>query len=227
MNDSAPAEKAASRQPELSLSFGLHRLGLVTLAQPWLAALVIAALALVAGFGLNRLKVDDSLSELFRTATPEFRQFEQVDKRFPSTEYDVLVVIEGKDLLQKPQIEAVRRALIDLQLADGVTGVVSMLSARGKPDVTGYPPPIVPDELPDGDAYDAIIKQLRSNEIVNGKFLSDDGTLAMAVLALDRAVIAEQGAKAIIGGIDAGLRKELGPVGLVVQMTGEIGRAHV
>ena len=219
MTDITPAETAHS-QHELNLGFGLHRLGLATLAYPWIAALVFVALAVIAGFGLERLKVDDSLSELFRTATPEFRRFEEVDKRFPSTEYDVLVVVEGQDLLKKPQIEALRRALIDLQLADGVTGVVSMLSARGKPDAIGYAPPIMPDDLPDGAAYDDLIKQLRSNEIVQGKFLSEDGTLGMGVLALDRATVAEQGNSAIIGGITKLLQKELVPVGLKVQLTG-------
>jgi uncharacterized protein len=207
-------------QPELSFSFGLHKLGYATLSHPWIAAALILAMAIFAAFGLGRLKVDDSLSELFRTNTPDFKRYELVDKRFPSTEYDVLVVVEGKDLLKKPQIEALRRALIDLQLADGVTGVVSMLSARGKPDASGYPPPIMPDDLPDGPAYDDLIKQLRTNEIVSGKFLSDDGTLAMAVLALDREAVGAEGNKAIIGGINELLRKELAPAGLKVQLTG-------
>ena len=219
MTEPIPAEKAHTH-PELSFSFGLHRLGFATLQRPWWAALTIVALAVIAAFGLGRLKVDDSLSELFRTNTADFRRYEEVDKRFPSTEYDVLVVVEGKDLLKKPQIEALRRALIDLQLADGVSGVVSMLSARGKPDATGYPPPIMPDDLPDGPEYDVLIQQLRSNEIVAGKFLSADGTLAMAVLALDRGVVADEGNSAVIGGINALLRKELEPAGLKVQLTG-------
>ena len=168
MNETSLAEKGRT-PPDLSFSFGLHKLGYATLARPLLATLIILALAVVAGFGLNRLKVDDSLSELFRTDTPDFRRYELVDKRFPSTEYDVLVVVEGKDLLKKPQIEALRRALVDLQLADGVSGVVSMLSARGKPDASGYPPPIMPDDLPDGTAYDGLIKQLRTNEIRCGQ----------------------------------------------------------
>ena len=232
MNDSAPVTgtpTSAPRPPEsssgvhheLSFSFGLHRLGFATLAHPWLAVLVIAALAVFAGFGLSQLKVDDSLSELFRTNTPDFKRYEQVDKRFPSSEYDVLVVIEGKDLLKRPQIEALRRAMIELQLADGVAGVVSMLSARGKPDTTGYAPPIVPDTLPEsGPDFDIVIRDLRANEIVSGKFLSDDGTLAMAVLALDREAIAEQGGQTIIAGITDSLRKELAPAGLGVQLTG-------
>jgi hypothetical protein len=33
---------------------------------------------------------------LFRSDTPEFKQYEAVTRRFPSSEFDVLVVVEGK-----------------------------------------------------------------------------------------------------------------------------------
>ena len=136
------------------LIFGLARLGLVPLESRLLSAAVIILATVLALAGLMRLRVDDSLSELFRTDTKEFHQYEEIDRRFPSSEYDVLVVVEGKDLLAKPQLEAFRNAVIDLQLTDGVDGLVSMLSARGKPDATGYAPPIVPDDLPDDpEAY--------------------------------------------------------------------------
>src|SRR5690606_3479514 len=106
-------------------------------------------------------------------------------------------------------------------LADGVDGVVSMLSARGEPDATGYAAPIVPDELPKDDAaYSAVIDKLKANEIVAGKFLSEDGELALAVVALDRQVVAELGARQVIGNINDILRAALEPVGLKSHLTG-------
>src|SRR5690606_17976010 len=96
----------------------------------------------------------------------------------------------------------------------------SMLSAREKLDATGYAPPVVPDEMPEGAAYDEMIKRLRSNEIVKGKFLSDDGTLALAVIALDRELVQERGAKAVIGGILEEAERGLQGTGLKVQLTG-------
>ncbi|MBX9587941.1 MAG: MMPL family transporter [Hyphomonadaceae bacterium] len=211
---------ATADAPRRSFAFGLERTGLVGLAWPRVTLVLIALVSILAAWGLSRLKVDDSLSELFRTDTEEFRRYEEIDRRFPSSEYDVLVVVEGKDLLKKPQIEAFRRAIIDLQLETGVDGIVSMLSARGKPDATGYAAPIVPDDLPDGPAYDAIIAALKANDIVAGKFLSDDGELALAVLALDRAAVRELGAKQIISTINEVLRKELSGVGLKSHLTG-------
>ncbi len=61
---------------------------------PLAVAVVAAGVASAAGFGVTRLKVDDSLSKLFRSNTPEFKQYEEVTQRFPSSEFDVLVVVE-------------------------------------------------------------------------------------------------------------------------------------
>jgi len=202
-------------------TFGLERIGLLALKVPRLTATLILVLSVLAVWGAARLKVDDSLSELFRTDTEEFRRYEEIDRRFPSSEYDVLVVVEGRDLLQRQQIETFRRAVIELQLADGVDGLVSMLSARGRPDASGYAPPIVPDDLPEEAAqYDAIIAALKENDIVKGKFLSADGQLALIVVALDRKAVEKEGAKAIIGGIRETVEKEVADAGLRVQLTG-------
>ena len=202
------------------LSFGIDKLGLLALKAPYVSAVLIALATALAVLGVMRLKVDDSLSELFRTNTEEFRRYEEIDKRFPSSEYDVLLVVEGRKLLTPEGIKAFSNATMELQLVDGVSGVVSMLSARGKPDQNGYSPPIVPDELPQGEAFDAMVAQLRSNDIVKGKFLSDDGELALAVLALDRAAVAEQSAKVVIGNIKEEAEKALAEAGLSAKLTG-------
>ncbi len=214
-------QENVGRHRTFLVTFGLDRLGLVTLGRPLLSAVLVLAVTALAIIGMLRLKVDDSLSELFRTDTPEFHQYEEIDRRFPSSEFDVLIVVEGPDLLKRPQLEAFRQMVVDLQLEDGINGLVSMLSARGKPDASGYAAPIVPDDIPEsGQAYDDIIKSLRQNEIVAGKFLSDDGTLAMVVVSLDRAAVQRSGLQAIVGGIRTSAEAALKDSGLSVKLTG-------
>jgi predicted RND superfamily exporter protein len=205
---------------------------LVALRAPLAVLALVGLITALAVLGLNRLKVDDSLSELFRNNSVEFRQYEEIDRRFPSSEYDVLIVVEGPKLLSREGLAAFRNVVLDLRLAEGVSDLVSMLSARGKPDPSGYPPPIVPDQLPDGEAFAAMIAELKSNEIVNGKFLSADGQLALMVLALDRQMVADRGARPIIANIQALVDGEFKAAGLKVQLTGapvmqlEIRNAH-
>src|SRR4029078_12357475 len=100
---------------------------------------------------------------------------------------------DAPDLQKSKRREACGGVTTDPQLVDGVSGLVSMLSARGKPDPTGYAAPLVPGELPaDGPAFDAMIGALNTNDIVKGKFLSDDGQLAMIIIALDRELVKEK-----------------------------------
>ena len=86
-------------------SFGLEKLGLLALKAPRFIAVLLAIATVAAGIGVSKLQVDNSLSELFRTNTEEFHRYEEIDRRFPSSEYDVLVVVEGHDLLKRAQLE--------------------------------------------------------------------------------------------------------------------------
>ena len=95
------ADQVARTRELPPIAFHLERIGLIPLRFPYVAMAILIALAVAAAFGVERLKVDDSLSQLFRTNTPEFKQYEEVTKRFPSSEYDGLVVVEGKSLLER------------------------------------------------------------------------------------------------------------------------------
>ena len=66
-----------------SIAFGLERIGLVAVQAPILSCIVLVALLIAAIFGIERIKIDDSLSQLFRSNSREYRQYEEVTKRFP------------------------------------------------------------------------------------------------------------------------------------------------
>jgi len=192
-----------------SIAFGIERIGLIPLAWPLAAALFTLVLSIAAAFGLPRIKVDDSLSQLFRSETPEFRQFEEVTRRFPSSEYDVLVVVEGKDLLERDSLEKLRDLVTDLQLVDGTRGIISLFSARQPPEGNRIPAPLFPEELPDGPEYDKLVERVMSNEIIRGKLLSEDGELALVVLPLDPSIVQTQGLAKTVGEIRKTVAEDL------------------
>ena len=182
---------------------------------------VLALLAITAGFGVARLKVDDSLSQLFRSDTPQFRQFEDVTRRFPSNEFDVLVVVTANDLLDRSPLEHLRGLVTDLQLVDGTTGIISLFSARQAPE-PGHtlPPALFPDPLPEGDAYQQLVDKVRSNDIIRGKLLSDDGHLALIVLSLDPKLAAAGETAKTIGEIRKTVRDDLDGTDLQGELSG-------
>jgi len=203
-----------------SLSFGIERLGLTCLRYPLVVAVIVAAITVMAGLGYSRLRVDDSLSELFRTDTPEFRDYETISKRFPSSEYDVLIVVSGDKLLERKSIQALRELIINLQFVDGMAGEVSLFSAREAPEPGKVPGPVFPAKLPTGADYAKLIDQVRNNEIIKGKLLSDDGTLTLILLALDRQVVEEKGLNSVVQQIHDTAAEELKGTDLKMQLSG-------
>ncbi|SFK19340.1 hypothetical protein SAMN05444581_103166 [Methylocapsa palsarum] len=183
-------------------------------------ALLTLALVIVAGFGFARLKVDDSLSQLFRSNSREFKQYEDVTRRFPSSEFDVLIVVEGKQLLARESLERLRDLVTDLQLIDGTRGIISIFSARRPPENGGTPAPLFPGELPEGAAYSDLIKQVMENKIIRGKLLSEDGQLTLIVLALDQTVTEGRGLRDVIGEIRRTVADALGAPGVTAALSG-------
>jgi predicted RND superfamily exporter protein len=202
------------------LAYGLERMGLIPLRAPWASAIILALFCVLAVFGVERLKVDDSLSQLFRSDTKEYRQYEEVTRRFPSTEFDVLVVIEGKNLMARESVEKLRDLVTDLQLIDSVRGLISLFSARQPPEEGKLPAPVFPEELPTGAAYDALVQRVLNNEIIRGKLLSEDGTLALIVMALDPAIVSGKGLNTTIAEIRKTMADDLAGAGLVAQLSG-------
>jgi predicted RND superfamily exporter protein len=203
-----------------NLAYGVERIGLIPLRAPIISAIVLVLLCIGATFGVERLKVDDSLSQLFRSETPEFRQFEEVTRRFPSAEFDVLVVVEGKTLLQRESVEKLRDLVTDLQLIDSVRGLISLFSARQPPEQGKLPAPLFPEELPTGAEYDALVQRVLHNEIIRGKLLSEDGSLALIVLALDPKIVGGKGLNTTVGEIRKTMQEDLAGTGLTAQLSG-------
>jgi predicted RND superfamily exporter protein len=185
-----------------------------------MVGLATIVLLIAAVFGLARIKVDDSLSQLFRSDTPEFKTFEDVTRRFPSNEFDVLIVVEGKNLLERASIEKLRDLVTDLQLIEGTRGIISLFSARQPPQGDELPAPLFPDKLPEGAEYDQLVQRVMNNEIIRGKLLSEDGELTLIVLALDPDVVASSRLRDVVGEIQKTIDDDLAGTGLTARLSG-------
>ncbi|MEA2934703.1 MAG: uncharacterized protein QOD74_1349, partial [Variibacter sp.] len=206
---------------DFNLALGLERIGLIPLRAPIVTVLILIALCIGAGFGVHRLKVDDSLSQLFRSESAEFKQFEEITRRFPSSEFDVLLVVEGPTLLERSSLEKLRSLVTDLQLVDGTRGLISLFSARQPPEEgSAIPAALFPEELPQGEEYKKLVQRVLTNEIIRGKLLSDDGSLALVVIALDPEIVQTNGLARVVGEIRESMNENLSGTGLVSQLSG-------
>ena len=208
------------QRPTASIAFGLERIGLIAVQAPILSCIVLLGLIVAALFGIERIKIDDSLSQLFRSNSKEYQQYEAETKRFPAVEFDVLVVVEGKTLLKRENLEKLRDLVTDLQLVDGTRGLISLFSARQAPAPGRLPAALFPSELPQGADYDKFIETVKSNEIIRGKLLSEDGTLALIVLSLEPEVVASNRLAKTVGDIRKSMAEDLQGSGLNAELSG-------
>src|SRR6202163_1633731 len=207
-------------RPGASIAFGLERLGVIAVNAPILSCLILVGLGIAALFGIDPIKIDDSLSQLFRSNSKEYRQYEAETKRFPAVEFDVLVVVEGKTLLKRENLEKLRDLVTDLQLVEGTRGIISLFSGRSAPAPGKLPAALFPSELPEGADYDKFIETVKTNEIIRGKLLSEDGTLALIVLSLEPDVVASNKLSKTIGDIRKLMAEDLSGSRLSAELSG-------
>src|SRR6195952_2334803 len=219
-SDSEVHVEKLEKRPTDSIAFGLERLGLIAVKAPILSCIILVVLIIGAVFGIERIKIDDSLSQLFRSNSKEYKQYEAETKRFPAVEFDVLVVVEGKTLLARENLEKVRDLVTDLQLVEGTRGLISLFSARQAPAPGKLPAALFPEPLPQGPDYDKFIETVKANEIIRGKLLSEDGTLALVVLSLEPEVVASNKLSTTVGDIRKLMTTDLAGSDLKAELSG-------
>ncbi len=112
----------------------------------------------------------------------------------PATEYDVLVGGRGQDAAAPRQSgKAARPGHRSATRRRHARSDLAVLGAQAAGERARFPAALFPADLPEGRAFDALISRVQSNEIIRGKLLSEDGTLALVVLALDPVDCRQQG----------------------------------
>src|SRR5262249_47573319 len=92
---------------------------------------------------------------------------------------------------------------------------------RQPPEASGQiPPPLFPEELPEGAEYDQLVARILGNEIIRGKLISEDGELTLIVLALDPAVIERKSLNAIVAEIRKTMSEDLAGSDLKAELSG-------
>lgn len=195
---------------------------LAAIAPGWTILLILAVTA-VMGAGAMSVKSDDALASLLRSSTPDYEDYATFKRIFPANEYDVHIVISGKDLLSRRNLDTMRELQLELQLMESVASVTSMFSMREPPDEAGNPPPLFPETLPKGEALSTLKEKVKAHPLVKGRFLAtapagDD--LALLVVNLQRDYIAAHTLVTAVRGIESAAQAFLAQSKLSAGVTG-------
>ncbi len=167
----------------------MDRLGDLLAGQRWAVALVVAALSLVAIFGLSTLEVDDVPRNIFDTERSEFKLLQGVYGDFGSDENVCVVVIEAADLFT-PQVVSLIRGMVGS--ARRIAGVHSV---RSIDDVVVFDPGRLPRTLlPAPDAPEASFAKARSealsHPLLAGQLIAEDARTTLVLVRLADELIA-------------------------------------
>src|SRR2546430_1614895 len=79
---------------------------------------------------------------------------------------------------------------------------------------------LFPSDLPEGGAYDKFIETVKANEIIRGKLLSEDGTLALIVLSLEPEIVGSNKLTKVVADMRKIMTDDLSGSGLNAQLSG-------
>ena len=122
--------------------------------------------------------------------------------------------------LRREFVDKLRGFVTDVQLIEGTRGALSMFSARLPAPQGGMPEPLFPDPLPQGAGCHALIDQVKANDIIRGKLLSEDGRLAVVILSLEPSVVNGGKLDALVNDVRQTVDEDLRGSGLVAELTG-------
>ncbi len=209
-----------------SLGFGIEKLGLYPLRYPWRILALLLAFTAFCFVGLFNLQPEGRLSEIYRGNSANYTDYEKINKLFPVSELDVLLLISGKDLLEQKTLAEIRAIQEEVEFFDGVDSTLSMFSLRGKPSATGSAPPLFAADLTEfkKPAYDRAIKQIRDHPDVLENMLTrrapDGQQTILIIVTLQDASIKEGTLFGVLENIKKQVAELTAPANLTFQLSG-------
>ena len=177
-------------------------LGEISARWPARALAILLALSTLMAIGLVRVETDDSLDLFIQSATPDYQAFEKLRERFPVSDLDVYLAVDGADLLGPEHLQQMQDLSFDLLLSDAVESIVSIFSLREPLRTDRLPDPIIPDDLAqDPDALSALEKRLDEHPLASGRLISksaEGNRLALFLVALSRDEVAKRSLPVIV-----------------------------
>lgn len=177
-------------------------LGQISARWPGRALVVLLALSALMAIGLAGLSTDDALDEFLQSRTPDYQAFERLSERFPSSDLDVYVTVDGRELFSREHLQQMQELNFALLLSEAVESVVSVFSLREPLRAGRLPAPIIPDEIPqEPETLAALEKRVDEHPLASGRLVSkpDGGSrLALFIVGLSRGDVAKRGMPAIV-----------------------------
>ncbi len=203
-----------------STGFGIERLGLVAIRWPKAVLASLALFTLLLAGGLFNVGFNADMRDVFRSQSADYKALERMTAIFPGSEFDAMLLIEGKDIFTPGNLEALRSLHLDMNFIDGVKGVISIFSVRSSPNAAPPLQPLIPAQITPENMR-GLKEKLVKHPLVDGKLLSKNGDLALFIISLDTGMASMDERKQLFAQIREFAGETLGATGLEFTLAGK------
>ncbi len=167
---------SAQRSENLSIGFGLERLGLLTLKHPRAMAAVVLAITAVSLSQLPNMSTDGDLLRIYSGSGPDYENYVRLRDTFGTFENDSYLLVRSEHLTDPDVIEKLRELAFDLELNEFAVGTLSPFSLRKPTDTPGVTVPAVPENMQSEEEVRAALVELRQTDPIMQNLILEDLT---------------------------------------------------
>ena len=199
-------------------------------ARPWrrLAWALVAAVTVLAGYGISRLRIDDDLRSLIRGGNGDFALIDEVAAVFGPPDRDCIlrVTARGGDIFAAGTLEPLQALVDRLATVPGVERVRSIFDVR-RQGAAGAVLPVIPRtaEPLDADRRAEVRSRALEHPLLAGQLLSGDGASSLVLVRLEPGYDAGVKLGPMVAALEAavgadGSPEEVAAAPLAVELTG-------
>lgn len=145
-------------------------------------ALILLAISMV---GVLRIHVEPGPQQVFANGSDTYARYQAMRALFPPSQMDAVLVISDPELMTPDRLDALRSLHLDLSLEDNVVGVISLFSAPRLQADGDTADPLVPNEIPRGDAFETLREEIIAHPLLENRLVSADGSTVLFTVSLD------------------------------------------
>lgn len=150
---------------------------------PWWIRGLIAALTLIACWGLSKLRFDSDPRVMFRSNNEPYQKLLSFYERFGEDDQDCVMLVEGASLCTPDGLRSLRSFVAELNNDEEVEAVVSIFSARKANRLV--PLMLIDDEDWSSDSIGTLRQEMAEHPVIRGQLLSEDGRTTVVSLRLN------------------------------------------
>ncbi len=162
----------------------LDKFGNLIIAFPKIFAAFTIIIVIFLSSGIFQLNIQGAVGNIFNPKSKYVVDFENFLDEYHNLERDIIIVIEGADILSNTSRNQISNLHLELEFMDHVQSVVSIASLRDAPNKTNNWGQLIADGNFDKYKRQDILDKLYHHPIANHRLISKDGTKSVIIVGL-------------------------------------------